>query len=84
LATGRRLEARLGQIKTVEGLPKLELEQVSAVSEDEADQARFYCTLGDVKFQTSSRINNAIFEAIPHRAYFREGDAGALAALELA
>jgi hypothetical protein len=80
-----RMEAKLGQLKTVEGLPKLESHQHSiTVDEQEIDNSEFYCTLGEVRFQISGAINNAIFEQLPHRAYFREGDGGGLAAIELA
>jgi hypothetical protein len=79
-----RTEARLGQMKTVEGLPKLESSGGGGNSEDGYEEPEYYCTLGEVKFRVSGAINNAIFENLLHRAYFREGEDEGLAAIEIA
>jgi hypothetical protein len=78
-----RQEVREGKLKTVESLPKLEVSDASATDADEMATQEYYCTLGDVKFQISSRGYDAFLENIPYRAYFRDGEAGALAAIEI-
>jgi hypothetical protein len=72
-----RLEASLGQLKTVEGLPKLEL-----LGGGEDELTEYFCTLGEVKFQISGALSNFIYEALSYRAYLLSG--GQLAALEVA
>jgi hypothetical protein len=79
-----RMEAKLGQMKTVEGLPNKEVKQNSTmVDGHQIDDSDFYCTLGEIKFQVSVELNNAIFGQLPHRAYIREGEGGGLAAIEV-
>jgi hypothetical protein len=77
-----RAQARDGQLRTAEGLPKLETDQISAHSETEMEQTRFYCTLGALKFEISSTLYAAIIPGLPYRAYFHSGETGELAALE--
>jgi hypothetical protein len=78
-----RQEARAGQLQTVEGLPKLDLHETSVVGEDELASVEYYCTLGDLKFRIPSRVHALIFEALPHRAYFRSGTPDQLVAIEV-
>ena len=79
-----RQEAREGKLKTVEGLPKMDMREASVVVPNEIATPRFYCTLGDIQFEIPSRGKDAIFETLPHRAYYRDGEEGKLMAIEVA
>ena len=79
-----RMEAKLGQMKTVESLPKMDIKQYNTtVDGQNIETSDYYCTLGEIKFQISDGMNNVIFEQLPYRAYIREGDGGGLAAIEV-
>ena len=78
-----RMQAKLGQINTVEGLPQIEYREPNLVIPDELQTRRYFCLLGDNKFEISDHAKMAIFENLPHRAYFLEDKPNKLVALEL-
>jgi hypothetical protein len=79
-----RTQARLGQIQTVEGLPQIEYREPNLVVPDELQLRRYYCLLGENKFEISDHAKMAIFENLPHRAYYHEDHPNKLVALEIA
>ena len=78
-----RMQAQLGQMKTVEGLPQMEYREPILLIPNELQTRRWYCQIGDNKFEISDQTRIAIFEDIPHRAYFQEDKPNKLVALEI-
>jgi hypothetical protein len=80
-----RLEANTGLLKTVEGLPKLDVKESNVVIDNTTVESQeFFCTLGDITFQVSAQAHDAIFEALPHRLYYHADEKGSrMAALEV-
>jgi len=79
-----RMQAKLGQISTVEGLPQMEYREPILLIPNELQTRRWYCNLGDNKFEVSDQAKLAIFENLPHRAYYLEEHPNKLVALEIA
>jgi len=79
-----RMQAKLGQISTAEGMPKMEYREPILLIPNELQTRRWYCSLGENKFEVSDQAREAIFETLPLRAYFREDKPNKLVALELA
>ncbi len=77
------MQARLGQMKTVEGLPKMEYREPILLVPNELQTRRYYCVIGENYFECSDALKEAIFESLPHRAYFREEKPNKLVALEI-
>lgn len=76
-----RTQAGLGQLKTVEGLPKLETKQIGSLNTDvdqlsgiETDSWEYYVTLGETKFQVSGPVYEFIYEDLPYRGYYQPGN----------
>jgi len=78
-----RAQAKLGQISSVEGVPHTEYREPILIIPNELQTRRWYCNLGDNKFEISDQAKLAIFESLPHRAYFQEDKPHKLVALEI-
>lgn len=72
-------QSKAGTLKTVEGLPKLDTYQNSAINEDDIPRVDYFCTLGGIKFDISSESMAAIIPSIPYRIYYREGEKSIMA-----
>ena len=78
-----RAQAQLGQLQTTEGLPSFEYREPILVVPDELQTRRYYCMLGEGKFEISTQAKEAIFETLPQRAYYHEEHPNKLLALEI-
>jgi hypothetical protein len=79
-----RLEAKLGQLKTIEGLPKVETVGGGGDSESGYQEPDYFFNLGEFRTQTSGSVAGCIYEGLSYRAYYREGPPIQLVALEVA
>jgi hypothetical protein len=77
-----RMEANLGQMKTFEGLPNLEVHEGIGTGEN-YEPPDYYCTLGNAKFQVSGQLQAFIYDGLPYRAYYRDMKPPQLVALEV-
>jgi hypothetical protein len=77
-----RKEAKAGLLQTVEGLPKLDMEEETDSARD-IKLTHYYCALGDKIFGISTQVHDAIFDKIPYRAYYKESQPHQMIALEV-
>jgi hypothetical protein len=78
-----RLEAGLGQLKTVEGLPKVETEGGGGDSESGYEEPDYFFCLGEFRTQTSGSVVSFIYNGLSYRAYYRTEPANQLVAIEV-
>lgn len=78
-----RLQANLGQLKTVDGLPKVETQGGGGDSDSGYQEPDYFLTLGEFRAQTSGSVTSFIYDGLSYRAYYREGPPVQLVALEV-